>query len=131
MPIRRALTSLVPLALAMIASAAEPGVRYFEDSSSERRPAITAFPDYPSVARRDRIEGDATVCFRIDDSGRVKSAKVDSYTHKIFRRPALRAIRKSTFEPLQHGEIASKEKVCRTYRFRLEPIERTDTDDDQ
>lgn len=128
---RRILTSAASLLLALQLTAEQAGVKFFEDSSNERRPLITAFPDYPSIARRDRIEGDATVCFSINDDGRVKRAKIDSYTHKIFRRPALRAIRKSTFEPLRHGELSSKEKVCRTYRFRLSPIEAAELDEAQ
>ncbi len=95
---------------------------HFIDSSSDRTPAKTAFPTYPKIARRDRIEGDATICFRIDIDGRVKSAKVQSYTHRIFRRPALRAMKDSSFEPLGPDELFSTARTCRTYRFRLEPI---------
>jgi len=96
--------------------------RYIQDSSTDRQPATTAFPKYPSIARRDRIEGEATVCFHIDARGRVKSAQVTEYSHKIFRRPALKAVRKSTFEPLRPGQVLAKAKACRTYRFRLEPL---------
>lgn len=95
---------------------------HFVDSSSDRTPAKTSFPTYPKIARRDRIEGDATICFRIDIDGRVKSAKVQSYTHRIFRRPALRAMKASSFEPLGPNEMFSTARSCRTYRFRLEPI---------
>jgi hypothetical protein len=34
----------------------------------------------------------------------------------------LRAIKKSTFEPLAPNQILATAKTCRTYRFRLEPI---------
>lgn len=95
---------------------------YFSDSAAERTPLVTAFPKYPSVARRDRIEGDATVCFTISASGRIERPTVRRYTHKIFRNPALRAARNSSFEPLRPGEARSPAKTCRTYRFRLEPI---------
>ena len=73
-------------------------------------------------ARGYRIEGDATVCFKIDTMGRVRSIRVKNYSHRIFRRPALRAIKDSSFEPLQPHEILSTARTCRTYRFRLEPI---------
>ena len=95
---------------------------HFIDSSSDRTPAKTSFPSYPKIARRDRIEGDATVCFRVDIDGRVKGAKVQSYTHRIFRRPALRAMKDSSFEPLKPNEVFSTSRSCRTFRFRLEPI---------
>ena len=102
--------------------ASQARVSFIRDSSTDRQPALTAFPNYPSVARRDRIEGEATVCFRIDARGKVKRASVESYSHKIFRKPALRAIRKSSFEPLQPDQVLARAKSCRTYRFRLDPI---------
>lgn len=92
------------------------------DSSTDRTPYKTSFPKYPRIARRDRIEGDATVCFRIDLKGRIRSVRVKNYSDRIFRRPALRAIKDSSFEPLKPDEILSTERTCRTYRFRLEPI---------
>lgn len=94
----------------------------FSDSSTDRTPAKTAFPSYPKIARRDRIEGDATVCFKIDTRGRIRSVRVKSYSHRIFRRPVIRAIKDSSFEPLQPDEVFSTARTCRTYRFRLEPI---------
>jgi len=97
-------------------------VTFLRDSSTDRQPERTAFPKYPSIARRDRIEGEATVCFDIDSRGKVKRASVKSYTHKIFKKPALRAIKKSSFEPLLPGQTLARIKTCRTYRFRLEPV---------
>jgi TonB family protein len=92
------------------------------DSSSDRTPATTAFPAYPSIARRDRIEGDAKVCFKIDQHGRIRSARVVEVSHPIFKRPAIAAIRQSSFEPLDPHEVLAAGRTCRTYRFRLEPI---------
>ena len=94
----------------------------FKDTSTDRVPAQTPFPQYPSIARRDPIQGDATVCFRIKADGRVSRPRVPDYSHKIFAKPTLRAIRKSSFEPLAPGQVLRKSKTCRTYRFRLEPI---------
>ena len=94
----------------------------FKDTSTDRVPAQTTFPQYPSIARRDRIQGDATVCFRIKADGRISRPRVTDYSHKIFAKPTLRAIRKSSFEPLAPGQVLRKSKTCRTYRFRLEPI---------
>lgn len=95
---------------------------HFVDTSTDRTPAKTAFPIYPQVARRDRIQGDATVCFKVDLNGRIHSIKVKNYSHRIFRRPALRAIKDSSFESLQPHEVLTTARTCRTYRFRLEPI---------
>ncbi|MEQ8204573.1 MAG: TonB family protein, partial [Woeseia sp.] len=92
------------------------------DSSTDRTPAKTAFPKYPTIARRDRIEGDATVCFKIDQRGRIRSARVVDVTHPIFKRSAIVAIRQSSFAPLAPNEVLATSRTCRTYRFRLEPI---------
>lgn len=125
----RQLASIIPLA-AIVCIAAAPAaaeetakhVYHLMDSSTDRTPAKTAFPTYPRIARRDRIEGDATVCFKVDLQGRIRSIRVKNYSHRIFRRPSLRAIKDSSFEPLQPHEILSTSRTCRTYRFRLEPI---------
>ena len=100
----------------------EADTRNFTDSPSERVPAVTAFPKYPSIARRDRIEGEAVVCFHIDARGKVVRPSIRSSTHKIFEKPAMRAIRSSSFAPLADGEKPAVAKTCRTYRFRLDPI---------
>ena len=106
----------------VVAEENEPTVRHFVDTSTDRVPALTAFPKYPSVARRDRIEGEATVCFKIRTDGRISRPVVTETSHRIFKKPALRAIKKSTFEPLGPGQILATARTCRTYRFRLDPI---------
>lgn len=96
-----------------------PIVTHIFDSSTDRVPLKTAFPKYPSVARRDRIEGEATVCFKIKTNGRISRPSLRSSTHRIFNRPTMRAIKRSTFEPLGPSQILATAKTCRTYRFRL------------
>ena len=97
-------------------------VTHFLDTNTDRVPLLTAFPTYPSIARRDRIEGEAKVCFKINKDGRITRARLSSATHRIFRKPALRAIKKSSFEPLAPNQVLATARTCRTYRFRLEPI---------
>jgi outer membrane biosynthesis protein TonB len=46
-------------------------ITHFLDSNTDRVPLLTSFPSYPSIARRDRIEGQATVCFKIGKDGRI------------------------------------------------------------
>jgi TonB family protein len=114
------------LTIVLIASTAvaelQTDVVHFIDTNTDRTPALTAFPRYPSVARRDRIEGEATVCFKIRADGKISRPVVTDRTHKIFAKPALRAIKKSTFEPLGPGRILATARTCRIYRFRLEPV---------
>jgi TonB family protein len=95
---------------------------FISDTSSERIPLVTAFPKYPYVARRDRIQGETVVCFTVSSKGRVERPTVRTSTHRIFRRPAMKAIRASSFEALAPGEAKSFVKSCRTYRFRLDPV---------
>jgi len=99
-----------------------PRLSHIQDSDTDRIPHVTAFPDYPSIARRDRIEGEAIVCFRIDTRGKVLSAKIRSSTHKIFVKPSLRAIRDSSFQPLRVDQTLHGSKTCRTFRYRLDPV---------
>jgi TonB family protein len=97
-------------------------VTHFLDSNTDRVPLLTAFPTYPSIARRDRIEGEAKLCFMIRHDGRITRVRVENVTHELFRKPALRAIKRSTFEPLGPNQVFATSRTCRTFRFRLEPI---------
>ena len=97
-------------------------VVHFLDSNTDRVPLLTAFPSYPSIARRDRIQGEATVCFMIKQDGGIRRAKLKVTTHRIFKKPVLKAIKRSTFEPLSPNQILGVARTCRIYRFRLEPI---------
>ncbi len=105
-----------------LAQEAPLSARHFLDTNTDRIPALTAFPKYPSIARRDRIEGEATVCFKIRANGKVSRPIVTERSHRIFSKPALRAIRKSSFEPIGPGQMLSTARTCRIYRFRLDPI---------
>jgi len=110
------------LSAAQAFSQESTSVTHFLDSNTDRVPLLTAFPSYPSIARRDRIQGQATVCFMIKQDGRITRVRLKETTHRIFRRPALKAIKKSSFEELAPNQILATAKTCRTYRFRLEPI---------
>ena len=119
----RALAAVVLLASALaFGQQDETAVTHYMDSNSDRMPLLTAFPTYPSIARRDRIQGQATVCFMIKQDGRITRVKLKETTHKIFRKPSLRAIKKSSFEPLAANQLLASARTCRTFRFRLEPI---------
>jgi TonB family protein len=97
-------------------------IMHFEDSSSDRQPTLTAVPQYPKVARRDRIEGEATVCYKIDKKGRIINPSVRSSSHKMFAKPSLKAIKQSSYEAIRPDQEVSKVKSCRTFRFLLTPV---------
>ena len=119
---RLAALLIAALPLSAAAQAESTTVTHFKDTNTDRIPLLTAFPTYPSIARRDRIEGHATVCFKITQDGRITRASLKEASHRIFRRPSIRAIKKSSFEPLGPGQVLATAKTCRTYRFRLSPV---------
>lgn len=94
----------------------------FIDHGSDRVPKHTVAPEYPHVARRDRIEGQVQVCYNIDRKGRPYRIAVRSSTHRIFEKPARRAVKASSYVPLKDGETRTGIKTCRTFRFELEPV---------
>ncbi|MGB5628336.1 MAG: TonB family protein, partial [Woeseiaceae bacterium] len=63
------------------------------DSSTDRVPLHTVVPDYPRVARRDRIEGEVQVCFDITRDGYPQRIAVRKSTHSLFEKPARKAVR--------------------------------------
>jgi len=89
----------------------------------ERIPLNTAVPEYPEDARRERLEGEATVCFSVDERGEVVRPRISSATDRIFRKPTLNAIRASTYRPLEPGAPEPLFETCRTYRYTLNPLE--------
>ena len=97
-------------------------ITHVEDASSDRMPSVTAVPQYPKVARRDRIEGEATVCYTIDAHGRIRRPAVRRSSHKMFAKTALKAIKKSSYEPLRSNQETSVARTCRTFRFLLKPV---------
>lgn len=114
--------TLLPYAMPASAQEETTIVTHFLDSNTDRVPLLTAFPTYPSIARRDRIEGETTVCFMVTKEGRITRVRLRDTTHNIFKKPALRAIKKSSFEPLGPNQLLARARTCRTYRFRLEPV---------
>lgn len=87
-----------------------------------RVPLYTVMPDYPRTARRDRIEGEVQVCFEISRDGQTRRVAVRDSTNRLFEKPAIRAVRASTYVPLSKDAAISGIKSCRTFRFALEPV---------
>ncbi|MGB5624160.1 MAG: energy transducer TonB [Woeseiaceae bacterium] len=93
-----------------------------DEGGTGRKPAFTVIPDYPKVARRDRIEGEVQVCFDVTREGRTRRIAVRKSTHRVFEKPAIRAVRASSYLPLPGDAVMSGIKSCRTFRFTLEPV---------
>jgi TonB family protein len=116
---------LAALLLLPVAQAADVGM---QDTDTERKPLHTVVPDYPKEARRDRLEGEVQVCFKITRNGVPWRIAVRKSTNRVFEKAALKAVRESTFVPLLPGEEASNIKACRTFRFYLERVSEEDRD---
>jgi TonB family protein len=92
------------------------------DTDYDRVPANTVIPEYPEKARMQRIEGEVQVCFDITRDGLPQRVTVRNSTHRYFERPAVRAVRRSTWRPVPEGEKVPNIKACRTFRFSLVPV---------
>ena len=118
------------LAAALFAMSGASPAHATEDAASaaelaadhERLPLHTVMPHYPKTARRDRIEGEVQVCFEITRAGRTRRIAVRKSTNRVFEKPAIRAVRASTYVPLPKDAPMSGIKACRTFRFALEPV---------
>jgi TonB family protein len=111
------------VAVAAVSAAEDSPLAYVIDSASDRVPLQTVAPKYPREARRDRVEGQVEVCFKINRSGRPQRIAVRRSSNRVFERPSVKAVRASTFRALQHGEELQPIKYCRTFIFSLQPIE--------
>ena len=118
-----------PLFLAVIACACMTTSHAVDDqeslpgeTESTRTPTHTVIPEYPEIARRDRIEGEVQVCFNISRAGVTRRIAVRKSTHRLFEKPSIRAVRASTYAPIPRGTEVPAIKTCRTFRFTLEPV---------
>ena len=98
------------------------------DTDTDRVPLQTVVPDYPEIARRDRIEGNVQVCFNISRRGYPRRIAVRHSSNRVFEKPAMKAVRKSTWQALESDAKMSGIKACRTFRFSLVPVSQDNTD---
>ncbi len=92
------------------------------DPVGDRKPLQTVVPVYPERALDDRVQGDVEVCFNIDREGRTSRISVRKSSHRMFEKPAMRAVRASSYVPVNENKILSGIKTCRIFRFRLDPV---------
>ena len=97
-------------------------ITHFTGDTGDRMPLQTVVPVYPERAIADRIEGEVQVCFNVDREGRTSRIAVRRSSNRLFEKPAMLAIRGSTYAPLPQSENLSGIKTCRTFRFLLDPV---------
>ena len=98
------------------------GLTHLLDPLADRVPLHTVVPVYPMRALQDRLQGDVEVCFDVDRSGRTSRIAVRRSSHRIFEKPAIQAVKSSSYKPLPDDEVMTGIKTCRTFRFRLDPV---------
>ena len=77
------------------------------------RAVFQTSPQYPSEMRSKKVEGQVTLIFVVDASGKVDDARVEKSSHPAFEKPALDAVRQWKFEPGVKGgqRVACKMRV--------------------
>ena len=121
------ISPLLIMAALVYADATAPEV---QDDAAERQPLQTVVPVYPERALRERLQGEVEVCFNVDREGRTSRIAVRSSSNRIFERPAILAVRASSYMPLAADKTLPNIKTCRTFRFRLDSVAITDPSDE-
>ncbi len=96
----------------------------------DRNPIHTVVPEYPQQAWFERLEGDVEVCFFITRGGRPYNIAVRRSDHRVFERVARDAVKNSWFEAIPRPDKVPQVKTCRTFLFRLEPLDPEDLPED-
>jgi len=121
----RSATFLVAVLFAFNAATAKiyDGAPGASEEFKERVPLHTVAPQYPPLAKQMRVEGEVTVCFNVDRDGKTHRVKVRRSSNRIFEKPAIKAVRVSTYQPLKRNQKETGVKSCRTFRFSLPLVE--------
>jgi TonB family protein len=105
-------------------TALEPGnLLVFEASELDFDPVPfhRMLPEYPVALRRDGIEGNVVVVFRVDTSGAVIAVEVESTTHPEFTASVVHAVLQWRFMP---GTIEGKAvnfRIRQPVEFHIDP----------
>jgi TonB family protein len=79
----------------------------------------TVAPHYPDAMRRAGVDGVVNVYCLIDETGKVKEAKVVDYTDHAFAEPALDAMWKWLFKPGHRDGVAVPMRISVPVRFSI------------
>jgi protein TonB len=81
-----------------------------DDIDQKPRLLFPTSPVYPNELRGKKLEGDVTVIFVVDETGKVNTPKAVKSNNPAFEKPALDAIKQWKFEP---GLKGGKRVPCR------------------
>jgi protein TonB len=93
----------------------------FDVADLEKRPEPISqvAPTYPEALRKAKVEGQVTLIFVLDETGRVEDPRVENSTRPEFEKPALDAIRKWRFSPGQKDGQPVRTYIRVPLRFRV------------
>jgi protein TonB len=93
----------------------------FDVADLEKRPEPVSqvAPTYPEALRKAKVEGQVTLIFVLDETGRVEDPRVENSTRPEFEKPALDAIRKWRFSPGQKDGQPVRTYIRVPLRFRV------------
>lgn len=78
-------------------------------------------PVYPQRALDSGVQGECTVSYDVDPSGRVVSPQVAGPCHPLFIRPSLNAAKRFRYRPrIVDGQAVTVHNVQNTFRYRIE-----------
>lgn len=79
-------------------------------------------PRYPSALSSAGVEGEVSVRFVVDTTGRVESGSVTTVraTHALFEREVHEVLRRMRFLAAEHGGVRVRQLVEQTFRFEVE-----------
>lgn len=86
----------------------------------EAKPIETVRANYPPMALRAGLESDVTLRIEIDSEGKVTKAEIVKSGGAGFDEEALKAVKKSRFEPAQRNGQNVAGEFTFIYRFRLQ-----------
>ncbi len=88
------------------------------DIDQAPRALFQTAPLFPAEMRGKKLEGEVTVIFVVDASGKVVDPRVEKSNHRAFERPALEAVRQWKFDPAIKGGERVSCKIRIPIRFR-------------
>lgn len=96
-------------------------IQVFELSELDKHPVPLqrVAPVYPYEAKQAGLQGWVKVIFIVDEQGTVRSARVDSSSHREFESAALDAVRLWRFQPGMKDAKAVRTRMLLPFKFNL------------
>ena len=103
------------------AVAAEQARREAAAADRQYLPIAKEPPVYPQRALDSGVQGECTVSYDVDPSGRVVSPQVAGQCHPLFIRPSLNAAKRFRYRPrIVNGQAGTVHNVQHTFPYRIE-----------